>query len=329
MFRPRDFLDEIWGEKVFLSVGLKSRLHIKIFRENTISCIRRVYPHSILLLTYQCYCQSFASVEYILVNLTTTSSVVFRYCVKTFTGHREWVRQVRPNHDGSLLVSCSNDQTARVWVVSTAECKAELREHDHVLECVAWAPDPAIQYIAEAASIDVCLFIIWLTHCKIVYSVSADKWLIVVNDDDTNMLYSVICVCKNVLMHRVLFYASLIHSWYMALYWCVLIYWFWRSDVSVMVLLGQVKKVQLPGPYVITGSRDKSIKLWDVSTAQCLFTLVCMILNNEHNTVTIYYMFATYQVHPDCLHGSLTFQLSCLSAFLFLLFLNFLFGSMR
>jgi len=79
--------------------------------------------------------------------------------VKTFTGHREWVRQVRSNHDGSLLLSCSNDQTARVWVVSTAECKAELREHDHVLECVAWAPDPAVPYIAEAANIDVCCFL--------------------------------------------------------------------------------------------------------------------------------------------------------------------------
>jgi len=82
-------------------------------------------------------------------------TVTDRYCVKTFVGHREWVRQVRSNHDGSLLLSCSNDQTARVWVISTAECKAELREHDHVLECVAWAPDTAVQYIAEAANIDV------------------------------------------------------------------------------------------------------------------------------------------------------------------------------
>ena len=91
--------------------------------------------------------------------------VIVRYCVKTFTGHREWVRQVRSNHDGSLLLSCSNDQTARVWVVSTAECKAELREHDHVLECVAWAPDPAVQYIAEAANIDVrCLFALSLLY---------------------------------------------------------------------------------------------------------------------------------------------------------------------
>jgi platelet-activating factor acetylhydrolase IB subunit alpha len=77
----------------------------------------------------------------------------------------------------------------RVWVVSTAECKAELREHEHVVECVAWAPDCAVPYICEAANID-------------------------------------------------------------------------------------IKKIQHPGPFVISGSRDKTIKLWDVSTGQCLFTLI-------------------------------------------------------
>ena len=34
------------------------------------------------------------------------------YCIKTFTGHREWVRMVRVNQDGSLLASCSNDQVS-------------------------------------------------------------------------------------------------------------------------------------------------------------------------------------------------------------------------
>lgn len=32
--------------------------------------------------------------------------------MKTFTGHREWVRMVRVNQDGSLLASCSNDQVS-------------------------------------------------------------------------------------------------------------------------------------------------------------------------------------------------------------------------
>uniref|UniRef100_A0AAR2M598 Lissencephaly-1 homolog n=1 Tax=Pygocentrus nattereri TaxID=42514 RepID=A0AAR2M598_PYGNA len=72
------------------------------------------------------------------------------YCVKTFTGHREWVRMVRPNQDGTLLASCSNDQTVRVWVAATKECKAELREHEHVVECISWAPESAHPTILEA-----------------------------------------------------------------------------------------------------------------------------------------------------------------------------------
>ncbi|KAJ8257158.1 hypothetical protein COCON_G00193100 [Conger conger] len=111
------------------------------------------------------------------------------YCVKTFAGHREWVRMVRPNQDGSLLASSSNDQTVRVWAVASKECKAELREHEHVVECVAWAPDSANQTILESTG-------------------------------------------------------------------------------------SEVKKSGKPGPFLLSGSRDKTIKMWDVSTGMCLMTLV-------------------------------------------------------
>lgn len=63
---------------------------------------------------------------------------------------------VRPNQDGSLIASCSNDQTVRVWVVASKECKAELREHEHVVECIAWAPDSAHPTILEATGSEVC-----------------------------------------------------------------------------------------------------------------------------------------------------------------------------
>lgn len=77
------------------------------------------------------------------------------YCVKTFAGHREWVRMVRPNQDGTLIASCSNDQTVRVWVVASKECKAELREHEHVVECISWAPESASPTILEATGSEV------------------------------------------------------------------------------------------------------------------------------------------------------------------------------
>lgn len=76
------------------------------------------------------------------------------YCVKTFVGHRDWVRMVRPSLDGTLLASCSNDQTVRVWSVANKECRSELRSHEHVVECVAWAPECAAASINEAAGVD-------------------------------------------------------------------------------------------------------------------------------------------------------------------------------
>ncbi|KAL3170135.1 hypothetical protein MRX96_015192 [Rhipicephalus microplus] len=70
------------------------------------------------------------------------------------TSHREWVRMVRVNSDGSLLAGCSNDHTVRVRMVGTKECKLELREQDHVVECIAWAPESAHPHLGGNGSGD-------------------------------------------------------------------------------------------------------------------------------------------------------------------------------
>jgi len=48
--------------------------------------------------------------------------VPFRFCVKTFTGHNEWVRSVVPSVDGRQLVSCSVDQVSRSTRFWTRPC---------------------------------------------------------------------------------------------------------------------------------------------------------------------------------------------------------------
>lgn len=67
-------------------------------------------------------------------------SYLCSYCVKTLTEHKEWIRCVRPNADGTMLASCSNDQTVRIWTIDARECKPAnvLMGHEHVVECVAW-----------------------------------------------------------------------------------------------------------------------------------------------------------------------------------------------
>lgn len=85
------------------------------------------------------------------------NSVYHRYCIKTLTDHKEWIRCVRPSPDGSLLASGSNDRSVRVWVsANVRECKSlvALHGHEHVVECLAWltAP-PNIPYAQLACAI--------------------------------------------------------------------------------------------------------------------------------------------------------------------------------
>lgn len=111
-----------------------------------------------------------------------------------------------PSDDGKYLVSASNDQvgynkrrieltkqTARVWDFGTGETKAELRGHEHVVECAVFAPVAAYAAIRELGGLQVAA-------------------------GDT--------------------------------------------------------RARAPGAFVATGSRDKTIRLWDAVSGQCVRVLV-------------------------------------------------------
>ncbi|GFS10919.1 lissencephaly-1 homolog [Elysia marginata] len=174
--------------KMLYAVSCSADMTIKLWDFNGYECIKTMYGHD----------HNVSSVTFLPSGDFVVSSsrdktikmweVATGYCVKTYTGHREWVRMVRVYQDGSLLASCSNDQTVRVWVTATKECKAELREHEHVVECIAWAPDSAQPAINEAAGTE-------------------------------------------------------------------------------------SKGPKRAGPFLLSGSRDKTMKMWDVSVGICLFTL--------------------------------------------------------
>lgn len=170
-------------------VSCSADMMVKLWDFQTYECVRTMHGHdhnvsSVMFLPNGDFIISASRDKTIKMWAVATG-----YCVKTFTGHREWVRMVKVIADGSLLASCSNDQTVRVWVVANGECKVELREHEHVVECVAWASESAHTYINEALG----------------------------NDG---------------------------------------------------------KKAQHAGPFLVSGSRDKTIKFWDVSIGLCLFTLI-------------------------------------------------------
>ena len=122
--------------------------------------------------------------------------------------------------------------------MSTKECKAELREHDHVVECVAWAPESSHASINEADGNDVSIHDTWCNTQALTF-----------------------------------YFIGVIVQWKGNM-WCLV---FWLHFTI------KVKKGQRSGPYLISGSRDKTIKMWDVSTGMCLFTLVSTVTIMLHS----------------------------------------------
>lgn len=62
-------------------------------------------------------------------------------CVQTLTGHQHWVRAIAISPDGQQLASGSFDQTVKLWDVATGNCLATLTGHHKPVTSVAYSAD--------------------------------------------------------------------------------------------------------------------------------------------------------------------------------------------
>lgn len=132
------------------------------------------------------------------------------FCIKTITGHAEWVRSVNVSEDSRLLCTGSNDQSVRVWDASSGESKSDMRGHDNVVETAKFAPVNAYACLRRLAGLPVAA-----AAAAPLKAIDNEKEAATTNGN-TNM----------------------------------------------------------PGQFVVSASRDKTLKLWDVTSGQVLHTFV-------------------------------------------------------
>ncbi|TPX66047.1 hypothetical protein SpCBS45565_g04723 [Spizellomyces sp. 'palustris'] len=176
-----------WDGKGNLLVSCSSDLTIKLWDTQTdYQCVKTLYGHD-----HSVSSVAFLSTGDFIISASRDKTIkIWEVASGTIIGHLDWVRGASSSEDGRLLASCSNDQTIRIWDFGSGECKSELRGHEHVVECIAFAPTTAFPNIRELAGFQ-----------------------------------------------------------------------------------SKGKDQGVPGQYLASGSRDKTLRLWDVSTGQCLFTL--------------------------------------------------------
>ncbi|KAH7129148.1 vegetative incompatibility protein HET-E-1 [Dactylonectria macrodidyma] len=73
-------------------------------------------------------------------------------CLQILEGHREPVHSVTFSPDGTLIASCSADETVRIWRSDDGSCVEELRGHRQSVLSVAFSPDGTLLASASADS---------------------------------------------------------------------------------------------------------------------------------------------------------------------------------
>jgi len=168
-------------------------------------------------------------------------------CSKTLQGHEHNVSAVvflPPN--GDYLASCSRDQTIRIWETATGFCKKTLSGHDDWVRCLATSSDG--KRLASGSNDQ--------TIC--IWSVDDGKCIATLRHH-THVVETVAFAPE---AGRLAIIESL------------------GAAGTLGTGGGDVEAAQAEGEaakhlgYLCSGSRDKSVKLWDLQTQQCIHTFM-------------------------------------------------------
>jgi WD40 repeat protein len=166
-------------------------------------------------------------------------------CIATLEGHTDFIKSLVLN--GTMLYSGSSDCFLRQWNTSTLTCITAEKKHKRAIECLAVSEDG-----------------------KHIYSGSSDGTILKWDCEKMQVLQSFKGHETSIYCVRVweddLWTASAdktVRRWNCA------------TGVADMVLThpDRVKSIVLAGPYVVTGSSDDDIRVWDIGSGK----LVCTI----------------------------------------------------
>ncbi|KAF7809879.1 WD40 repeat-containing protein HOS15-like [Senna tora] len=101
--------------------------------------------------------------------------------IKTFAGHQGEVNCVKWDPTGSLLASCSDDSTAKIWSMKQDKCLYDLREHSKEIYTIRWSPtgpstsNPNQKLVLASASFDSTVKLWDVDLGKLIYSLNGHR----------------------------------------------------------------------------------------------------------------------------------------------------------
>ncbi|KAF9570894.1 protein with putative role during mitosis [Mortierella alpina] len=196
---------------------------------------------------------------------------------RTLKGHTKAVQDIAFDTKGNFLVSCSNDLSIKIWdLQQDYKCIKTLFGHDHSVSSVAFLPsgdmiasasrDKTIKLWELATGYCVKTIVGHLEWVRYIQPSQDGRLLVSCSSDQTSRVWDVASgECKSEFRGH----DNVVEC---AAFAPITSYPFIKELLGINPKVSS-KEQPSPGQYVATGSRDKTIKLWD-STGQCIHTLI-------------------------------------------------------
>lgn len=174
-------------------------------------------------------------------------------CIKTLNGHDHLVSDIKFSPDNNILFSCSRDKTIKIWEVASGFCKKTLKGHDE------WVRSLSLNEKGDllASCADDETVVIWQTdkgELKTAFSChenKIEKVLFVNNDTAKSNIYHGDYDSSN--------NEEISQQQEIA------------NELNKKLAENKTTK-KIDKEYLLTCSRDKTIKLWDISSNTCIYT---------------------------------------------------------
>jgi len=187
-------------------------------------------------------------------------------CVKTLNGHEHTVSFVEFSPDGTYLFSASRDKTIKIWEIATGNNKKTLSGHNEWVRCLTINNHGNLL----ASSSDDETIIVWNTeNCQQLYNLTGHE----------NKIENIVFV-KNQIALQNIYNSDYLDQFNKSLNGNIEEK---APDNNLSNLIelnkqilekSKIKDQKINKEYIISASRDKTIKIWDVFGSSCIYTLL-------------------------------------------------------
>ncbi|MEG3880352.1 NB-ARC domain-containing protein [Microcoleus sp. herbarium7] len=184
-------------------------------------------------------------------------------CLKTLNEHTAWVRSVAFSSDGEILASGSGDRTIKLWNIATGECLKTYNAHLNSVYSVAFSPHGDILVSGSGD----CTAKLWDWHTdtciRTLHGHTNEVCCVAFNADG----HTLACVSLD----------QTLKLWDCRTGQCLKT-WYGHTDWALPVAFSPIPSTTLlskgnQGGFLASGSSDKTVRLWDWQTGECVAKL--------------------------------------------------------